>query len=234
MGRLLAPRLAVNADAELQLTRRQIERGGALGRCGDGAESHPETPRGLVHLPGDGLHPFQRGALVGRGPGDLLDEQGGARAPAPRREEAVGHGHVVIDQYPGDPETLVLGELRGHLEVQHVARVVLDDEQHPRPAVDRGGGPHHLVRHGRGEHLSGAGRGEHPGPDEPRVQRLVPGAAAGDQRHLPGHGRVTPYDDPVLDVHGQLGVGGGHTAQCVRDNGFGDVDQHPHGYLLVS
>lgn len=58
------------------------------------------------------------------------------------------------------------------------------------------------------------------------MQRLVPGPATGYQGGLSGHGRVTPYDDTVLDVHGQFRMGGGHPAQSIRDHGLGDVDQH--------
>ena len=54
----------------------------------------------------------------------------------------------------------------------------------PRAAVDRLGGGQHLVGRRRGEHLARAGGVQHAEADEAGMQRLVAGAAAGDQRDL--------------------------------------------------
>jgi hypothetical protein len=53
----------------------------------------------------------------------------------------------------------------------------------------------HLIGHRRGEHLTGAGGIEHAAPDEAAVQRLVPRAAARDERDLALHGRACAHDD---------------------------------------
>ena len=122
--------------------------------------------------------------LVGQGAGDLLDDQRRAGAPPARRPRRVLHRHVVVDQHGLHRDALVGGELGGHLEVHHVAGVVLDDVQHAGAAVDGLRGGEHLVGHGRGEDLARAGGVEHARADEAAVQRLVAGAAAGDQAHL--------------------------------------------------
>ena len=76
------------------------------------------------------------------------------------------------------------GQLCRHLEVHHVAGVVLHDVQDARAAVDGGRRRQHLVGHRGGEHLAGTGRVEHAEADEPAVQRLVARAAAGDEADL--------------------------------------------------
>jgi hypothetical protein len=57
------------------------------------------------------------------------------------------HGDVVVDNDRLDCDALCIRQFGGHLEVHHVAGVVLDDVQHTSPAVDVLGGLQHLVRH---------------------------------------------------------------------------------------
>ena len=73
------------------------------------------------------------------------------------------------------------GQVGGHLEIHHVALVVLDDEDAAAAGVDGLDGRHHLVGSRRREHLTGAGGVEHAEADEAGVQRLVPGTAAGNR-----------------------------------------------------
>ena len=110
--------------------------------------------------------------------------------PAPARGvQAVLDGDVVIDHDRGDVDAgLCRGELGGHLEVHEVAGVVLDDVQDAGAAVDGRGGRQHLVGNRGGEHLARAGGVEHPAADEPGVQGLVPGPAAGYQPDLAADG----------------------------------------------
>ena len=109
----------------------------------------------------------ERLALLGRRAADLLREHGDADAAAAGRVEAVLHRDVVVGHDRLDLDALALGEVGGHLEVQHVAGVVLDDVQHAGAAVDRLGRLEHLVGRGRGEHLARAGRVEHAVPTKP-------------------------------------------------------------------
>ena len=118
--------------------------------------------------------------------------------------------------------------LGGHLEVHDVAGVVLDDVQHAGAAVDELGGLVHLVGRRRREDLSGAGGVEHAEADEAAVQRLVAGAAAGDQPDLAGDRRVGSVDDLVLVVDPQLRVGGRDAAQRIGHDVGGIVDQLLH------
>ena len=95
---------------------------------------------------------------------------------------------------------------RGHLEVHHVAFIVLDDEQHAGALIDGLRRGDHLVGHGRGEDLAGAGGVEHAWPDEPRVQGLVARAAAGNQRHLAGRQRFAANEMLLIAEHDEVGV----------------------------
>src|SRR5439155_21010015 len=113
--------------------------------------------------------------------GDLLEEDGDADAAATRGPGRVLDGDVVVRQHRLDLDAVVLGQLGREPEVHHVAGVVLDDVDDAGTAVDRLGRRQHLVGDGRGEDLAGAGGVEHPAPDEAAVERLVSGAAAGDQ-----------------------------------------------------
>src|ERR1700674_3244324 len=65
-------------------------------------------------------------------------------APTPRGVERVRHGHVVVDDDRGALDALVRRVFGGELEVQDVARVVLDDVDDARASVDRLGGREHL------------------------------------------------------------------------------------------
>ena len=154
-------------------------------------------------------------------------------APTPRRPAVYRlslHGDVVVDDHGLDLDALVARELGRHLEVHHVAGVVLDDVQRAGPAVDGLRGGEHLVRGRRGEHLARAGRVEHAHADEAAVHGLVAGAASGDQRHLAGDGRVGAHDVGRVGEHPQaVAVRRGDTGQLVPDRVLRAIDQLLHG-----
>ena len=77
----------------------------------------------------------------------LLREHGGADAPATGGVEGVLHRDVVIDDDRGDLDPFIRRVLRGELEVQDVAGVVLDDMDDACAAVYSLGGGKHLRRH---------------------------------------------------------------------------------------
>jgi hypothetical protein len=61
-----------------------------------------------------------------------------------------------------------------------------------------------------------------PAPTKPPVQRLVSGAAAGDDADLVRDGRVGPDDQLVLEVDAyQPGMGGGDAGECLGDDVLG-------------
>ena len=121
------------------------------------------------------------------------------------------------------------GQFGGHLEVQHVAGVVLDDVQHARAAVDRLGGGQHLVGHRRGEDRAGAGRIEHAHAHKAAVHRLVAAAAAADNAHFALARRVFADHDAVLVIHpNQVAMRLLHATQRLFDDVVHIIDQFLH------
>ena len=83
----------------------------------------------------------QAATLLGRRAGDLLDQHRDTDAASADRVEAVLDGHVVVGDDGDDLDAAAGGgDLRGHLEVHHVAGVVLHDVQHAGATVDGLGG----------------------------------------------------------------------------------------------
>ena len=136
----------------------------------------------------------QRAAGLGVRAGDLLDEDRAADAAATGGVERVLDRDVVVGDDRRDLD-LALDELGGHLEVEDVAGVVLDDVEDAGATVDGPGRGLHLVRDRRREDVAGTGRVEHAEADEAAVQRFVAGAAAGDQGDLARDRTAGPEDD---------------------------------------
>ncbi len=75
-------------------------------------------------------------------------------------------------------------------------------------------GDQHLLRDRGGEDLAGARGVQHAEADVAGVERLVPGAAAGDEAHLAGPRRVGAKDDAMLVIHpDQVAMGSLETDQ---------------------
>src|SRR4051795_3978942 len=170
----LAPRLAVDADADLHLVRAEREVRLAGRRRDARRQRHAHAAALVVHVAADVRDVLERLALLGRRAADLLREHGHADAAPAGRIEAVLDGHVVVRHHRRDLDPLGGRELRGHLEVHDVARVVLDDVQDAGPTVHGLRGLVHLVRRGRGEHLARTGGVEHAVADEAALHRLPP------------------------------------------------------------
>ena len=87
------------------------------------------------------------GAVLGGGTADLLEQHCRADTAAARGVEAVLDRHIIVgdDRLHLDARFFG-GQLGGHLEVQDVAGVVLDDVQHAGTGVHDLGGLVHLVR----------------------------------------------------------------------------------------
>ena len=220
---------AVDADAELDLVFAQLEAGLSGRGYRARGQRHAERAGPVVDLTGQPGGRGQVRAPFGRGAHDLLHEDRRAGTAAARGPGAVLHRHVVVDHDRLDADPVVVGQFRGHLEVEHVAGVVLDDVQHPGPGVDRLGGGQDLVRYRRGEHLTRAGGVEHPVPDVPAVQRLVSRPAAGHQAHLARRRPLRPRDEAFLQVHRQRRVRGADPGQRVDQYLVGCVDKLLHG-----
>ena len=221
--------LAVDADAELHLALAEVERRLARSRHGAGRERHAHAAAVRVDGASDLGDLVEVATLLRGRAGDLLEQHGDADPAAPRGPGAVLDGHVVVGDHRDDAGAgLRRRQLGRHLEVHHVAGVVLHDVQDPRAAVHQLGGGQHLLGHRRGEHLSGARRVEHAQADESAVERLVPRATAGDDAHLVLLGGATAVDDLVVVVDLQVGVSCFDPAQCLDHDVVRVVDQLLH------
>src|SRR5215218_5637722 len=225
--------LAVDADAELHLVIANIENGlPALGR-GATRERHPHGAHVGVDALRKLLYPCEVFAVVGRSTADLVHEDGASDAAPPARVSRVLDGHVVVGHHIVGLYPFGLAELPCHLEVEHVARVVLDDVEDTGPAVDSLARLEHLVRRRTRKNGAGAGGVEHSWSDEAAVGRLVARAAARDEGYLALYGGVGPYDDVGLGNHpDQAAVGQLHPPEHVLDDPLGRVDDFLH--LLLS
>src|ERR687890_664284 len=225
--------LAVDADADLHLVIANIENG--LPALGRGATREGHTHRAHVGVDAFGklLYPCEVFAVVGRGTADLVHEDGASDTAPPARVRRVLDGHIVVGDDVVGLYSFGLAEFPCHLEVKHVARVVLDDVEDTGPAVHGLARFEHLVWGRARENGSGAGGVEHPWSHETAVGRLVARAAAGHEGYLALYGGVGPYDDVGLwDNPDQAAVGQLHPPEHVLDDPLGRVDDFLH--LLFS
>ena len=167
--------------------------------------------------------------LLGRGADDLLDDQ---RAGDPAPPGAIGRvldRDVVVGQDRLDSRPSM--HLAGHLEIHHVAGVVLDDEQHAGAAVDRLRRRDHLVGRRRGEDLARTGRVEHAAADEAGVQRLVAAAAAGDQRDLARRQLARGARTSARPERDDVGMRGGEAVEALGEQRHGDSSASSSRFL---
>src|SRR5829696_8031026 len=221
--------LAVDAYPDLHLLLADLEDGlPALGRGATG-QRHPHGTHACVDPLGQFFYSCQVLAVVGGGAADLVHEDGAGDAAPATGIGRVLDCHVVVGHDVVGLDALGLGKLAGHLEVEHVAGVVLDDVEDAGPAVDGLAGLEHLVGGGAREHGAGAGRVEHAWSDVTAVGRLVARAAAGDEGDLARNGSVGP-DDYVYfgEDPDQAPVSELHAPEHVLDDPLGRVDDLLH------
>ena len=153
------------------------------------------------------------------------------RRPAVYRESL--DGDVVVNDDSGDRDVLHVGQLGGGLEVEDVARVVLDDVQDARAVVGGLRGLQDRVGGGRREDRAGNGRVQHAFTDEARVQGLVSGSATGDEANLAlGLGGSTGHEiRRVVDID-EVGVGQCETFEGFADDGVDVIDELLHNASL--
>src|SRR5438552_3345429 len=137
----------VDAHAELDLVLAQLEARLTGRRYRARGQRDTERAGPVVDLATERHRRGQVGAPLRRRADDLLDEHGRAGTPPAGGPRRVLHGHVVVDDHGLDPHPVVTRELGGHLEVEHVAGVVLHDVQYPGTGVDRLRGGQDLVRY---------------------------------------------------------------------------------------
>src|SRR5688572_16472859 len=157
----LDTRLAVDAHADLHLIIADVEDGLPTLRRGATRERHPHRAYVRVDTLGKHLDACEVFTVVGRCAADLVHEDGAGDAAPPARVRGVLDGHIVVGHDVVGLYPFGLAELACHLEVEHVARVVLDDVEDPGPAVHGLARLEHLVRGGARENSAGAGGVEH-------------------------------------------------------------------------
>ena len=157
-------------------------------------------------------------------PGDLLDQHRRADAAPTRGPRRVLDGDVVGHEHRlhGDPSASASSA--SHLEVEHVARVVLDDVEHAGFRADRQGRREHLVGRRRREDLAGACGIQHPKPTKPLCSGSRPDPPPEISATLPCF-TAAPREDPCWRSrrrgrgglqHAREGVGE-HRCRCVDE-----------------
>src|ERR687898_1535178 len=221
--------LTVDADADLHLVIANIEDGLPTLWWGATRERHPHRAHVGVDAFSKLLDTCEIFPVVGRCAADLVHEDGACDAPPPACVGRVLDGDIIVGHDVVGLDPFCLAELPCHLEVEYVARVVLDDVEDPGPAVHGFARLQHLVRRRAREYGTGTSGVEHTGADETAVGRLVARAAAGDQGDLALYGGVGPYDDAGLgDDPDQGAVGTFHPPEHVLDDPLGRVDDFLH------
>src|SRR5215211_790282 len=229
----LDARLAVDADADLHLILADVEDGFPTLRRGAASQGHSHGAHVGVDALRKLLDPREVLAVVGRGAADLVHEYGARNTAPPAGVRRVLNGYIIVGDDVVGHYLFGLGELPGHLEIEDVACVVLDDVEDPGPAVHGLARLEHLVRGRAREDRTGAGGVEHTRSDVTTVGRLVARAAAGDEGHFALYRGVGPYDDVGLgDDPEQAAVGQLHPPEHVLDDPLGRVDDFLH--LLYS
>src|SRR5918998_4937995 len=224
--------LAVDADADLHLVIANIEDWLPTLWRGATGKRHSHRAHACVDALRELLYACEVLAVVGRCAADLVHEDSACDAPPPARIGRVLDSHVVVGHDVVGLDPFCLAKLPCHLEVEDVARVVLDDVEDTGPAVHGFARLQHLVRRRAREYGTGAGGVQHTGSDEPAVGRLVARAAAGDQGHFALYGGVGPHDDVGLGNHpDQAAVGTLHPPEHVLDGPLGRVDDFLHLFV---
>ncbi len=201
---LARTRLVVNAQAQFRRAA-----AGVPARHGAAGQRHAQRQQAF----GEGLAALRQlgqGYAFARQMADILVHQ--HRAGDAARLRGVGQGDVVGDQHAGHVDAFGARALGGQAEIEPVAGVVLDHQQHPGrvgAGADRG---QHRFYPRRGEQVAGDGAAEHAGADEAGMRRFVAGAAAGQHRHLRRVARGLQHD---------AGAAGGVRAQQRLQRGDG-------------
>src|SRR5215208_2088899 len=166
-------RLAVDADADLHLILADIEDGLPTLWRGATRERHPHRAHVGVNALRKLLYACEIFPVVGRGTADLVHEDGACDAAPPARIRRVLDSDIIVGHDIVGLDPFCLAELPCHLEVEDVARVVLDDVEDTGPAVHGLARFEHLVRRRARENGAGAGGVEHAWSHETAVGRLV-------------------------------------------------------------
>ena len=220
---------AVDADAVFDFVVSEGKGGFARCRHGAGTEGDTDAVAVVVEFAAEGGEAVEVVAPAGGGAEQFFDEDGAGDATASGGVEAVFDGHIVIGEDDGDGVPHVVQEFGGGFEVQDVAGVVFDDEQHAAPAVHRFGAGEDLIRRGRGEDFARHGAVEHAVADVAAVHGFVAAAAAADEANFADNRRVCAGDVSGVTVQGEAGVGSDEALQLFVEDGVHTVNEFFHG-----
>ena len=139
------------------------------------------------------------------------------------------HRHVVGHENGPDVDAVGAQEFGGEVEVHHVARVILDDEEHAAAVLHRTRRRFHLIGHGAGEHFARTGGIEHTQTDKTAVQRFVARATARNERDLSVLGRDGSCQKARLALESnETGMSEDHAFAGFIDERIDGVDQFFH------
>ena len=228
-GHAAAAWLAVYAHADFHLVHADLEGRFTCSGHGAGGQRHAHGCSGFVDRVAQRFQCSQCFAALGGSAQNFLHDQGAGHAAPPRGVSRVFHRHIVIDHHHG---VFLVQHFGCHLEIHHVAGVVLDDEENASATVHGLRGIHHLVGCGRGEDLTRAGRVKHAVADKTGVQRLVPGTAAGDQCDLTRLVALAAHKLVLRAERDDVGMRGGKAVQRFGEHVVDVVHQVFHGAPL--
>ena len=198
-------------------------------------EGEAHAPSVLDDLVRDARNLVEGSPGLGSGAGELLDEERRTSSAAARGVGAVLDGDIIVDEHglgrnPGGGE-----HLGGHHEVQTVARVVLDDEQHTGVGRHSRRGLIDLSHRRGGEDRSRRRSVQHAGSDEPGVKGFVSRTTAGDDRDLSGHRGIGTGHVVGVAMNGErLGMHCGHPGECIGNDCAGIIDELLHAWTSDS
>ncbi len=224
-------RFAVDAQAQGHLPGGDVEEGFAGAGEGAAVEGDAEGTGAVVGPDGQPFDVVQVQSGFGGGAGDLEDRQVPGDAAALVDLVQGCAGDVVGDQDGAGLDAFgVEPELR-LAEVEDVPGVVAVAEQDAAAGVGGFGHPVDLSGGGGREHVPARRGGGQAGPDQAGEGRVVAGAAADHQGHLPG-GDLGGADDAAVHPGDVAAVGGDKAVQClIREVGW-VVEDLGHGSSL--
>ena len=182
-------RLSVNAQAHGDLAGIDREQRIGPARQGAAVEGHAKGYRGPVRLVRHRHHRVDVQPGLGRGADDLEHRHVARDTPAPGAVVGPGAGHVVGDGQDARLDPLGPQAFGGGTEVQHVARIVAEAQDHPAAPVRGLGDAVNPRGRGRGEDIPRHRRIRQPGADIAQKGRVMPRPAAHQQRHLAARAR---------------------------------------------
>ncbi len=183
-----------------------------------------------IDLVAEDFQPIKIATFLGGRAHDFFDDHGTGHAAPASRISGVVHGDVVVRD---DSLYRSTGHFPRHVEIHHVAFVVLDDEQHARAGIHRLAGGDHLVGCRRREHLPGTGGIEHAATDKAGVQRLMTGPAAGDQPDFAFLEIGAAHEFSLVAERDDVGVRLAEPGQALLQDLVDAVDQFLHLLLPI-